>query len=169
MAGAYDMTMLGQQTLEGHTGQDSLLFHPDGSGKANDYSPPPLPRSAFPAQERGAPGKDLLVHRDRLAQVATQMASDLARLRAALQRLYAEGAGGALIGGWPAAEAFGNNAGNAYAGISQFYQDLNTAYELVISNLRQTVSNYADAESATVSAVHGVGSGPAGAPLAPGA
>jgi hypothetical protein len=156
MGGSYDAKMLAQQgkLAQQQAARNTQLYNPDGSGRANDYHPPKLPASTFPHL---AAGKDLVVHRDRLTQVATAMAAELSKLQATLQRLYGEGAGGSLLGGWPTADALGNNAGSAYEGISQFYQDLNTAYNLVISNIHQTVSNYADAESSTASAASGIG------------
>lgn len=170
MGGSFDAKMLQQQDQlnQQQSAGDAQQYNPDGSAKANDYRPPPLPQSSFPSLGP-AGGGHLMVDRGRLAQVATQMTADLARLRATLQTLYADGAGGEMIGGWPTANAFGGNAGNAYQGISQFYANLNDAYDLVISNIHQTVTNYADAEDSTVSAVHRVGPDSTGASLAPGA
>jgi uncharacterized protein YukE len=142
---------LGQQ----QAASNARLYNADGSAKANDYHPPKLPESAFPAGLTA--DKELTVNRDQLTAVATQMHADLVKLQATLQQLNGSGAGGETIGGWPTADALGNNAGSAYWGISQFYQSLNTAYDNVISYLRQTASNYADAESSTASAARGVG------------
>jgi hypothetical protein len=159
MGGSFDARMLQQQQQDQQQAAGGAqLYNPDGSGKANDYSGPALPPpSPFPALGPAGGGKGLTVDRARLTQVASQMAADLAKLRATLQSLYAAGAGGGMIGGWPTADAFGTNAINAYEGIAQFYQHLNDAYDLVISNIHQTVTNYADAEAASVSAVRGVG------------
>lgn len=156
MGGSFDAMMFAQQEKldQQQATSNARLYNADGSGKANDYRPPRLPTSRFPSL---APGKDLVVHRDRLTQVATQMKAELAELEATLQQLNNGGAGGVMLDGWPTAEALGNNAYSAYEGISQFYQDLNAAYDLVISNIRQTASNYDDAESSTVTAVHGIG------------
>lgn len=159
MGGSFDAKMLQQQQQdEQQASQNGQQYNPDGSGKANDYhGPPHMPPSTFPKlPPSGSGGGSLTVDRDRLTQVATQMATDLAKLRATLQTLYSNGAGGELVFGWPTADGFGENAGNAYAGISQFYSDLNDAYDLVISNIHQTVSNYADAETSTVTAARRV-------------
>jgi len=166
MGGAYDARMA-EQSAQQQAAQNAQLYNPDGSAKANDYHPPRLPASAFPALDGG---HELEVHRDRLTQVATQMSAELGRLQATLQQLFGAGGGGAGIAGWPTAEAFGVNAGSAYTGISQFYQDLNTAYDLVIGNLHKTAGNYADAESAAAAAAAAVGTDSA-APgiLSPGA
>jgi hypothetical protein len=158
MGGSFDARMLQQQQQDQQqASQNGQQYNPDGSGKANDYhGPSHLPQSSFPKLGPSGGGGSLMVDRSRLTQVATQMATDLAKLQATLQTLYSEGAGGELVFGWPTADGFGENAGNAYAGISQFYSDLNNAYDLVISNIHQTVSNYADAESSTVTAANRV-------------
>jgi hypothetical protein len=157
MSGIGDALALEQQDKidQQQAASNARLYNADGSGKFNDYHPPQLPESAFPA--RLAAGKNLTVNRDQLAAVATQMQNDLIKLQATLQQLNNGGPGAATIGGWSTAEAFGNNAGSAYYGIAQFYQALNAAYDEVISYLRQTASNYADAESSTASAARSVG------------
>src|SRR5262249_55340885 len=171
MGGSFDQKMLQQQqqTDQQQAAQDGQRYNADGSGRANDYHslPPQQPPPSIPGPS-GTVGKDLVVDRARLTAVATQMGSDLNRLQATLQQLFSDGAGGGMVGGWPTANAFGANATNAYSGISQFYQDLNVAYDQVITNIRQAVSNYADAESSTGSAVHGI-TQPANGSLTPGA
>lgn len=157
MGGYGDVLALEQQDKlnQQQAAINARLYNADGSGKANDYRPPKLPESAFPSGP--AASKDLTVNLDQLNAVATQMRADLIRLQATLQQLNNGGAGGETIVGWATAEAFGSNAGSAYWGISQFYQALNAAYDEVISYMRQTASNYADAESSTVSAARSVG------------
>jgi uncharacterized protein YukE len=157
MSGIGDAMALEQQGKidQQQAASNARLYNADGSAKANDYRPPKLPESAFPASLAG--DKELTVNRDQLSAVAKQMQTDLTRLQATLQQLNNGGPGGETIGGWSTAEAFGNNAGSAYFGISQFYQALNAAYDDVISYLSQTASNYADAESATASAARSVG------------
>src|SRR5215470_2799968 len=114
MGGSFDAKMLQQQQQQ-QASQNAQQYNPDGSGKANDYhGPPHLPPSTFPKLGPSG-GGHLTVDRARLTQVATQMAADLAKLRATLQTLYSEGAGGELVFGWPTADGFGANAGNAYA------------------------------------------------------
>jgi hypothetical protein len=136
---------------------NSRLYNPDGSGKANDFTPPKLPESAFPPSVAG--GTELSVNTDQLQTIAAQMHGDLAQLQATLQTLNNSGIMGELIGGgWSTPEALGSNAGSAYWGISQFYQDLNQAYDMVIGFMRQSASNYSDAETTTASAARTVGS-----------
>jgi hypothetical protein len=130
-------------------------YNPDGSGKANDFHPPQLPRSSWPPGLTA--GGQFSVHRDALTQVASQMGADLAALRNTLDTLNGAGAGGATLGGWETADGMGNNAGQAYYGISTFYQTLNDVYDQVICYLRQTVTNYADAETTTATAANHVG------------
>jgi hypothetical protein len=132
-------------------------FNPDGSGKANDFHMPALPQSTFPPTL--AAGSELRVNRDQLTTVAANMKTDLAQLEATLQTLYGGGSGGATVGGWDTADGLGNNAGQAYYGISTFYQNLSTVYDQVIGYLHQTVTNYADAESTTATAAGNVGTG----------
>jgi uncharacterized protein YukE len=132
------------------------VYNADGSAKANDYHPPKLPVSAFPPNLKV--GGQLRVNGDELTKVAANMAKDLARLQATLQELNGGGPGGGTLGGWPTAAAMGNNAGQAWYGISTFYQNLNTVYDQVISYLHQTAGNYGDAEDATAAAARNVGS-----------
>ncbi|HTS95878.1 MAG TPA: hypothetical protein VMI33_04595 [Streptosporangiaceae bacterium] len=130
-------------------------YNADGSAKANDYRPPKLPESAFPAGLNT--GQELTVNRDQLSTIKGQMGRDLASLQATLQQLSSNGAFGGAFGGWDTADAFGSNATNAYEGITQFIQALNAAYDLVIGNLGKTVANYADAEATTASAASRIG------------
>jgi uncharacterized protein YukE len=156
--GAYgDVLALEQQDKLGQqqAAVNARLYNADGSAKANDYHPPKLPESAFPPG--AAASKDLTVNPDQLKAVAAQMHNDLVQLQATLQKLSGGGDPTAAAYGWATANSFGNNAGSAYAGISQFYQALNAAYDEVISYLQQTASNYADAESSTASAARSVG------------
>ncbi len=146
-----DQEKLDQQQAANNARQ----YNADGSAKANDFRPPKLPESAFPA--RLDAGSQLRVNRDQLTAVKNQMGTDLARLQATLQQLIGGGAFGGAIGGWSTAAAFGGNASNAYEGITQFIQALNQAYDLVIGNLGKTVTNYADAETTTASAASKIG------------
>jgi hypothetical protein len=158
MGGAFDAKMLQeQQRLDQQAaaagGQSG--FNADGSGKGNDYHPPTLPQSNWPPGVSAA--GQLRVNRDTLTKVAGQMGHDLTQLQASLQTLYNGGFGGATLGGWDTADGLGNNAGQAYYGISTFHQNLNTVYDQVIGFLHQTVTNYADAEDTTTAAANNVG------------
>jgi hypothetical protein len=135
-------------------------YNPDGSGKANDFHPSQLPRSSWPPSLTAS--GQFSVHRDALTQVANQMGADLTALQNTLDTLNGAGAGGATLGGWETADGMGNNAGQAYYGISTFYQALNDVYDQVIGYLRRTVTNYADAETSTATAANNVGTDAAG-------
>ncbi len=130
-------------------------YNPDGSGKANDFHPSELPQLSWPPGL--AVGGQFNVHRDTLTQVASQMGADLTALQNTLNTLNGGGAGGATLSGWATADGMGNNAGQAYYGISTFYQALNDVYDQVIGYLHQTVTNYADAETTTATAANNVG------------
>lgn len=134
---------------------EQSTYNPDGSGKANDFHPSGLPQSNWPSQLT-ADGR-FSVHLDALTQVAGQMGADLAELRSTLSTLQSDGAGGATLGGWATADGMGNNAGQAYYGISTYYRTLTDIYDQVIGYLRQTVTNYADAETTTAAAANSVG------------
>ena len=142
---------LDQQQAANNAGQ----YNADGSAKANDFHPPTMPVSSFPANLDA--GTQLGVNRDQLLAVKNQMGPDLARLQAAWQQLSSTVAFGGAIGGWTTADAFGGNATNAYEGITQFMQALDAAYDMVIGVMGKTVTNYADAETTTASAASQIG------------
>jgi hypothetical protein len=131
-------------------------YNPDGTLKADNYRHPALPKSAFPPGLKF--GGHLRVDRAQLAAVAGQMQADLASLQKTLQTLNSGGPGGSTLGGWSTADGMGANAGNAWWGISSFYQALNDVYDQVIGYLHQTASNYGDAEETTATAARNVGS-----------
>jgi hypothetical protein len=131
-------------------------YNADGTLKADNYRSPALPESKFPPGLKF--GGQLRVNREQLTTVATQMQADLSELQATLQTLNNGGPGGSTVGGWTTADAMGTNAGNAWYGISSFYQELNTVYDQVIAYLHQTAGNYGDAEETTATAARNVGS-----------
>src|SRR5215469_10021108 len=147
-----DQEKLDQQT-SASSGQGG--YNPDGSGKRNDFRPSGLPHSNWPTHLT-ADGQ-FRVHHDVLTRVANQMGADLTDLQNTLSTLNGGGGGGATLGGWETADGMGNNAGQAYYGISTFYQALNDVYDQVIGYLHQTVTNYADAETTTATAANNVG------------
>lgn len=150
------MALTDQEKLDQQTSANSDQggYHTDGSGKINDFHPSRLPQSNWPPGL--AAGGQFRVHRDTLTQVANQMGADLAELQNTLNSLNGGGAGGGTLGGWATADGMGNNAGQAYYGISSFYQALNDVYDQVIGYLHQTVTNYADAETTTAAAANNV-------------
>jgi hypothetical protein len=146
-----DQEKVDQQAAAGQSG-----YNADGSGKANDYHPPSPPQSTWPPGLHA--GGQFRVNRETLTQVANNMRGDLTDLQNAVNTLNDAGAGGATLGGWPTADALGINAGQAYYGISTFTQNLSTVHDQVIAYLRQTVTNYQDAEDTTTAAANNVGS-----------
>ncbi len=134
-------------------------FHADGSGKANDFHPSGLPRSHWPPGLR-ADGH-ISVHRETLTRVGAHMSADMTALRGALSALNGGGAGGATLGGWATADGMGINSGQAYYGITTFCQRLVDDLDETIGHLRQTFTNYADAELTTATAANKVGTGTA--------
>jgi hypothetical protein len=156
-----EMALADQEKLDQQAAAASgQQFNKDGSGVANDYHSPTVPQStAFPAGLAGQAGGHLRVNRDTLTSVAGQMKADLGGLASSVTGLNGGGAGGATIAGWTTADGMGNNAGQAYYGISTFMQDLHDCYDQTIGYLHQTVTNYADAEATTAAAANNVGAG----------
>jgi uncharacterized protein YukE len=157
VSGIGDALELAQQERldQQQAASNASQYNPDGSAKADDFRPPKMPRSAFPASLDV--GTQLRVNTDQLTAVKNQMGPDLAKLQAAWQQLSGTGAFGGAIGGWITADALGGNATNAYEGITQFMQALNAAYDMVIGALGKTAANYADAETTTASAASQIG------------
>jgi uncharacterized protein YukE len=114
-----------------------------------------LPTSVFPKGLK-ADGQFRVVP-DQLNSVKAQMAKDLGRLQSTLSQLVSYGAFGSAVGGWETADCFGSNALNAYEAITQFMQALNSAYDLVASNVGKAAQNYSDADATTASAASRVG------------
>jgi hypothetical protein len=136
---------------------NARLYNPDGSAKANDFVMPGMPQSTFPARLADA-GSELSVDTGQVGAVRTNMAANLRQLEATLSQLVSNGDFGAAIGGWTTADGFGSNTLNAYEGITQFMQALNSAYDSVTGNLAKTVVNYDDTETTITSAASRIGS-----------
>jgi hypothetical protein len=124
--------------------------------KTGGFHMPKMPASAFPKGLKA--GGEFHVAPDQLDSVKGQMLSDLAGMSQALSNLISYGAFGSAIGGWDTADAFGSNALNAYEGLTQFMQALNSAYDLVAGNVGKAAQNYRDADASTQSAASRVGS-----------
>lgn len=148
-----DQEKLDQEAAANH----AKLYNANGTLKADDYRPPTLPKSTFPADISF--GGELRVNRGGLTAVANAMNGELTgQLQPGLQKLNNGGAGGGTIGGWQTADALGTNLSNAWYAISSAYQRLNAVYEEFVTYLSQTAGNYADAEEATMTAARNVGS-----------
>jgi hypothetical protein len=123
----------------------------------DDFHGAKLPTSVFPKGLNA--GGEFSVYPEQLTAVKGQMVGpDLGQLTGALTQLLNNGAFGATIGGWDTADGFGSNAENAYQGITQFMQALNTAYDLVGSSVGKAAQIYSDADDTTASAASMVGS-----------
>jgi uncharacterized protein YukE len=127
----------------------------DDSASGSNFHMPKLPASAFPAGLHA--GGQFRVDPQQLTSVKGQMGGDLGKLQSALARLIGDGAFGAAFGGWETADAFGGNALNAYEGVTQFMQALNSAYDLVTGHLGQAAANYQDADDTTAGAASRIG------------
>ena len=121
--------------------------------KTDGFHMPKMPASAFPKGLKA--GGEFHVAPDQLHSVKAQMVGDLGRLTSALSQVISYGAFGSAIGGWDTADAFGSNA---YEAITQFMQALNTAYDMVATNVGKAAQNYTDADDTTQSAASTVGS-----------
>lgn len=121
---------------------------------------PKMSPSAFPKGLKAS--GEFRVDPDQLTSVKSQMVGDLPGLIDALSRLTSNGAFGSAIGGWETADAFGSNALNAYEALTQFMSALNSAYDMVATNVGKAATNYTDADAATQSAASKVGADASG-------
>ena len=125
------------------------------SVKVEGLHMPKISPSGFPKGLKA--GGEFRVDPDQLTSVKAQMVSDLAGLADALSQLTSYGAFGSAIGGWDTADGFGSNALNAYEALTQFMQALNSAYDMVATNVGRAAQNYSDADATTQSAASRVG------------
>jgi len=125
------------------------------SVKVEGLHMPKTSSSAFPKGLKA--GGEFRVDPDQLTSVKAQMVSDLTGLADALSKLTSYGAFGSAIGGWDTADGFGSNALNAYEALTQFMQALNSAYDMVATNVGKAAQNYSDADATTQSAASRVG------------
>ena len=123
--------------------------------KVDGLHMPKMPASAFPKGLKAS--GEFRVSPDQLTSVKSQMVSDLGGLINTLSQLTSYGAFGSAIGGWETADGFGSNALNAYEALTQFIQALNSAYDMVATNVGKAALNYTDADDATQSAARRVG------------
>jgi len=140
-------------------------YYSDGRGKANDYQPPAPIQSSWP--QLSAAG-DLTVHRDTLRQVAKAMETDIQDVQATLADLYQNGlVSEGQLGSWDAPTSLASATVSAYAGITQFVNDLVAAHAAVVERINRSANAYNDAESSNTAAVQSVGQASGGSGLAP--
>jgi hypothetical protein len=150
-----DQDRLDQQAAQASAQRD----RPAGPvAAADDFHMSQMPQSVFP-KGLNADGQ-FGVYPEQLAAVKGQMVggTELGQLTSTLAQLISYGGFGAGIGGWDTADGFGSNADNAYEGITQFMQALNSAYDMVATSVGKAAQNYSDADDATASAANSIGS-----------
>jgi uncharacterized protein YukE len=122
-------------------------------------------------------GRDLIVHRDVLRQVA----ADLARMADQLQGTLTACAGAAApatgaAGSWPQAQQLGQAMARAHAGVTQFTGQLQQAHTDMAARLATSADRYDTAEQQITSLIHAatdpsamiIGSGGQDTPVQPG-
>jgi hypothetical protein len=130
-------------------------YYSDGRGKANDHQQPPPIQSAWPASFSG--GGELSVNRDTLRQVAAAMKQDIAEIQAVLSDLQQNGLITELdLGSWDAPSGLASATSNAFAGITNFVNDLVAAHGAVSDRISTSVQAYADAETNNTALSNGI-------------
>jgi Excreted virulence factor EspC, type VII ESX diderm len=175
VGGSYDALMLREQ-------QSGQQQPPPGrySGTAVPHVNGPSYTGYTQPQNWASPavsGRDLIVHRDVLRQVA----ADLARLAGQLQTtLGACGPAAALASGaagsWPEAEQLNQAMARAHAGVTQFTAQLQQAHSDMAARLSTSADRYDAAEEQITSLIYAasdpsatiVGSGGQDTPVQPG-
>ena len=150
------------------------------SGTAVPHVNGPAPRSYQQPQNWASPavsGRDLIVHRDVLRQVASDLAQMADELQATLSAAGAQaGTAGAAAGSWPAAHQFGAAMTRAHAGVTQFTGQLRQAHSDMARRLTTSADRYDATEQQISSLIHAatdpsatiVGGGGRDTPVQPG-
>ena len=151
MGGSYDALMLRQQQSQQQTpGRYSGTAVPHVNGPS--YSGYTQPQNwANPAVS----GRDLIVHRDVLRQVA----ADLARMADQLQTTLSASAPAAALasgaaGSWPQAAQLNQVMARAHAGVTQFTGQLQQAHTDMAARLATSADRYDTAEQQITSLIH---------------
>ena len=151
MGGSYDALMLRQQQSQQPTpGRYSGTAVPHVNGPSySGYSQPQ--NWANPAVS----GRDLIVHRDVLRQVA----ADLARMADQLQTTLsactpAAALAGGAAGGWAQAQQLNQVMSRAHAGVTQFTGQLQQAHTDMAARLATSADRYDAAEQQITSLIH---------------
>lgn len=150
------------------------------SGTAVPHVNGPAPRSYQQPQNWASPavsGRDLIVHRDVLRQVASDLAQMADELQATLSAAGAQaGTAGGAAGSWPAAQQFGAAMTRAHAGVTEFTGQLRQAHSDMARRLTTSADRYDAAEQQISSLIHAatdpsatiVGGGGRDTPVQPG-
>ncbi len=130
-------------------------YYPDGRGKGNDYQPPPALQSTWPASFSG--GGELSVNRDTLRQVSNAMKQDIVEIQAVLSDLRQNGLITEFdLGDWDAPSGLAGATSNAFAGITNFVDDLIQAHGAVSDRINTSVHAYSDAETNNTALSNGI-------------
>ncbi len=130
-------------------------YYPDGRGKANDFQSPPVIQSTWPASFAGGGG--LSVNRDTLRQVYNAMKQDIAEIQAVWSDLRQNGlVTEADLGQWDAPSGLAGATSNAFAGITNFVDDLIQAHDAVSDRINTSANAYSDAETNNIALSNGV-------------
>ena len=150
------------------------------SGTAVPHVNGPAPRSYQQPQNWASPavsGRDLIVHRDVLRQVASDLAQMADELQATLSAAGAQAAPAAgAAGSWPAAQQFAAAMTRAHAGVTEFTGQLRQAHADMARRLTTSADRYDAAEQQISSLIRAatdpsatiVGSGGRDTPVQPG-
>jgi uncharacterized protein YukE len=151
VGGSYDALMLRQQQSQQPTpGRYSGTAVPHVSGPSySGYSQPQ--NWANPAVS----GRDLIVHRDVLRQVAADLARMADQLQTALGACAPAAAlAGGAAGGWPQAEQLNQVMSRAHTGVTQFTGQLQQAHTDMAARLATSADRYDAAEQQITSLIH---------------
>ncbi|HEY9243857.1 MAG TPA: WXG100 family type VII secretion target, partial [Streptosporangiaceae bacterium] len=150
------------------------------SGTAVPHVNGPAPRSYQQPQNWASPavsGRDLIVHRDVLRQVASDLAQMADELQATLGAAAAQAAPAAgAAGNWPAAQQFAAAMSRAHAGVTEFTGQLRQAHADMARRLTTSADRYDAAEQQITSLIQAatdpsatiIGSGGQDTPVQPG-
>lgn len=150
------------------------------SGTAVPHVNGPAPRSYQQPQNWASPavsGRDLIVHRDVLRQVASDLAQMADELQATLSAAGAQAAPAAAAAGrWPAAQQFAAAMTRAHAGVTEFTGQLRQAHADMARRLTTSADRYDAAEQQISSLIRAatdpsatiIGSGGQDTPVQPG-
>jgi hypothetical protein len=150
------------------------------SGTAVPHVNGPAPRSYQQPQNWASPavsGRDLIVHRDVLRQVASDLAQMADELQATLSAAAAQASPAAgAAGSWPEATQFAAAMTRAHAGVSEFTGQLRQAHSDMARRLTTSADRYDAAEQQISSLIQAatdpsatiVGSGGQDTPVQPG-
>ncbi|HET7246588.1 MAG TPA: type VII secretion target, partial [Streptosporangiaceae bacterium] len=105
-------------------------------------------------QDPAVSGKDLMVHRDVLREVASQisaLAGELQGVIGAWEGSAASAASSGAVGAWPEAQQFAGVIGRSHAGFGQYSGELRQAHSDTATRITISAERYDATEQANVS------------------